>query len=374
MNKIKIFSSLMLLIVMSIGCSKKDGIDSDLSFVNTAAGSNIAKIFDISTDNSGNVKITPTGNGVTSFTVKYGHGTGAAASATVAPGSSTIHSYPEGSYTVTVDATDIAGVTTTTTYPLSLTYKAPEKLSVNIGSDMKVSATALYAHSFLVYYGDVANEVGTPMTATIDASGLATGSGLPAHVYPAGGPYDLKVVALSGGAATTQSIKTLFGFPLTFESTTMNYFFGTFGNVNFSTVANPSSTGLNTSAFVGKYEKTVGAATWSGTYSPLDIPMNFAFGKKIKVLLYNPNPANIGKLLNIELESAIAGTGAQPNGVGVLKAPITKSGAWEELVFDYSTIPAIGASARYGQLVLRFNDAASGTGEIIYLDNFRITN
>ncbi len=374
MNKIKIFSSIMLLVAMSIGCSKKDGIDDNLSFLNSAASSNVAKIFDISTDNSGNVKITPTGEGVTSFTINYGHGTGAAASATVAPGASTTHSYPEGSYTVTVIASDIAGNSTTTTYPLSLTYKAPEKLNVSISSDMQVSATALYAHSFLVYYGDVANEVGTPMSATIDAAGLATGATLPAHVYPAGGPYDLKVVALSGGAATTQSIKTLFGLPLTFESATMNYFFGTFGNVNFSTVANPSATGLNTSAKVGKYEKTVGAATWSGTYSPLDIPMNFAYGKKIKVLVYNPDPLNIGKQLNIELESAVAGTGATSNGVGVLKAAITKSGAWEELVFDYSTISAISATARFGQLVLRFNDAASGAGEIIYLDNFRITN
>jgi hypothetical protein len=364
MKKFQFIYGLFFLALTVISCTKKDGIDKDLSFLNSAKSSNISKIFDISTDNSGNVKITPLGEGVSSYTVKFGHGAGAAASAVVAPGSSVTHSYPEGSYTVTIDAVDLAGVVTTTTYPLTVTYRAPASLAVNIQSDMAVSATALYAKSFLVYYGDVANEVGTP---------LAIGQTLPAHIYAAGGPYDLKVVALSGGAATTQTVTTLFGLPITFESTTMNYFFGTFGGgQGFSKVANPNPTGLNTSANVGKFVR--GFEGWSGTYSPLNIPINFAQGKKIKVLVYNPDAALIGKKLNVELEAAIAGTGATANGVGVLKVPITTSGAWEELVFDFSTITAIPATARFGQLVLRFNDATDGAGAIIYVDNFRLTN
>jgi hypothetical protein len=365
MKKINLIYCFALLLAIATGCSKKDGIDTDTSFLNSASSGNLSKIFDISTDNSGNVKITPNGEGVSSYTVNYGHGTGAAASAVVTPGGNTTHSYPEGSYTVSIVSKDIAGHETTTTYPLTITYRAPVNLAITTGSDMTVSATALYAKSFLVYFGDVANEVGTPM---------AIGQTLLPHIYPAGGPYDLKVVALSGGAATTQLIKTLFGFPLTFESATMDYFFGTFGNVNFTKVANPSATGINTTATVGKYEKTVGAANWSGTYSPLNIPMNLAYGKKVRVLVYNPAAGNIGKKLNVELEAAVAGTGATANGVGVLKAPITTSGAWEELVFDFSTIPAIPATARFGQLVFRFDDANSGSGEIIYVDNIRITN
>ncbi len=364
MKKIPFIYGIALLLLVSVGCSKKDGISSDLGFLNSAGSAAIAKIFDISNDNSGNVKITPTGEGVSSFTINFGHGTGAAASATVTPGSSATHSYPEGTYTVSIVATDIAGKTTTTTYPLTLTYRAPENLAVNIQSDMKVSATALYAQSFLVYYGDVTNEVGTP---------LAIGQTLPAHIYAAGGPYDLKVVAKSGGAATSQVVKTLFGLPLSFEVPTMDYFFGTFGGGQaFATVDNPNPSGLNTTAKVGKF--TRGFESWSGTYSPLNIPINFAQGNKIKVLVYNPDPANIGKKLNMELESAVAGTGATANGVGVLKVPVTQSGVWEELVFDYSTIPAIPATARFGQLVLRFDDATDGAGAVIYIDNIRFTN
>jgi hypothetical protein len=362
MKSFKSIYSILILLVAATGCAKEDGIDQDTSFVNSTSAANLAKIFDISNDNSGMVKITPLGDGASSFTVNYGQGTGASSSAVVMPGYNTTHAYPEGTYTVTITSFDLGGKSTVSTYPLTVTYRAPENLAVNIGGDMAVSATAKYAKSFLVYYGDVANEVGTPM---------ATGQTLPAHIYPAGGPYDLKVVALSGGAATSQSITTLFGLPLTFESPTMNYFFGTFGGGQaFATVANPNVSGLNTSAKVGKF--TRGYEAWSGTYSPLNIPINFAQGKKINLLAYNPVAANIGQKLNVELEWAVGGTPA--NGVGVLKVPVTTSGAWEELVFDFSANTNIPANARFTQLVLRFNDGTDGAGAVIYVDNIRLTN
>jgi len=364
MKKINLIYSFAFLLLLATGCSKKDGIDKDQGFLNTAASGGLAKIFDISNDNSGNVKITPTGDGVSSWTINFGHGTGAAASAVVTPGGSATHAYPEGSYTVTIIAQDIAGHQTTSTYPLQLTYRAPENLTITTSGEMTVKATALYAKSFLVYYGDVANEVGTPM---------AIGQTLPAHTYPPGTatPFVLRVVALSGGAATTSATKSLFGLPIDFETAAVNYFFGTFGGVSFDKVANPAPGGINTSATAGKYTKHTGDASWSGTYSPLDIPINFAHGRKIKVWAYNPSAANIGKKVNVELEWSIGGPA---NGVGVLKVPFTTSGAWEELVFDFSTIPAIPANTKYTQLVLRFDDGVSGSGEIFYLDNFRLTN
>jgi hypothetical protein len=363
MKKLIIASSLFVLIAGVTGCEKKDGIHSDTSFLSTATVGTTGKIFDITNDNSGNVTITPTGQGASSFVVKYGHGTGSSAEATVKPGYSTTHAYPEGSYTVTIVSKSVSGQESTATYPLQVTYRAPENLTVTLTDETKVKASALYAKSFLVYYGDVANEVGTPM---------AIGQELPAHTYPAtGGPFTLKVEALSGGAAKTTYTKTLFGLPIDFENANVDYFFGTFGdNQKFATVANPNPTGLNTSAKVGKF--TRGNQSWSGTYSPLNIPISFANGKKIKVLAYNPDPALIGKSLNVELEWAIGGTPV--NGVAVLRAPFTTSGAWEELVFDFGTISAIPANAKFTQLVLRFNDSSDGAGAVIYVDNFRQTN
>ncbi|MFB0903891.1 MAG: hypothetical protein QMB11_05885, partial [Nonlabens sp.] len=364
MKKIKLIFGFVFLIAIAISCTV-DGIDGETSFLDSAASGNVSKIFDISKDNSGIVIITPTGEGVTSFKVNYGHGTGVAASVVVAPGASTSHVYPEGNYTVSIDAIDIAGNKTTTTVPLVVTYRAPENVIISTSGEMKVNATALYAKSFLVYYGDVANEVGKPM---------AVGQELPAHTYPAAGanPFVLRVEALSGGVAKTTATKTLFDFPIDFEIADVD-FFGTFddaGQQQFATVDNPNKTGINTSIKVGKY--TNGRAPWSGTYSPLNIPINFAYGKKIKVMVYNPFAANIGKKINIELEAEIGGTPA--NGVAVVKMPITTSGTWEELTFDFSGISGIPAGAKFGQLVLRFNDTQDGTQEVFYVDNFRLTN
>src|SRR5213595_3100401 len=117
MKKITILLSLFAFMVGSIGC-KKNGIDDDTSFLNSATTSNPGKIFDISNDNSGNVKITPTGQGASSFVVNYGHGTGASGSAVVMPGNSTTHAYPEGSYTVSITSKSLSGTETTATYPL----------------------------------------------------------------------------------------------------------------------------------------------------------------------------------------------------------------------------------------------------------------
>jgi hypothetical protein len=371
MKKITIIFSLATLLTAIISCEKKSGIDDDTSFLGTATVGATGKIFDISNDNSGNVKITPTGEGASSFVVNFGHGTGSGTSAVVMPGNSATHAYPEGSYTVTITSKSLGGQESVATYPLQVTYRAPENLIVTTtgaAHTLKVKATALYAASYLVYFGDVANEVGTP---------LATGAEV-AHTYAAGGNYNVRVVALSGGAAKTEKTTAVFvydpfGLPITFEQPTIDYFFGTFGGgQQFAKVANPNASGLNASATVGKF--TRGFESWSGTYSPLNIPIDMAAGKKIKVLAYNPDPALIGTKLNVELES-----GTIANGIAVLKTAFTTSGAWEELVFDFGTIAAVPANAKFNQLVLRFNDAkdgngTGGTGSVIYVDNFTQTN
>lgn len=365
MKKFKIIPGFLLLLAVALGCSVEDGIDGDTSFVNTATTENLDVIFDITQDNSGNVTITPTAQGAASFIVNYGDGAGSDSSVTLRPGEKTTHSYDEGNYTVTVTAKNIGGETTTADFPLAVVYRAPENVQVSLSENMQVSATADYADSFLVYYGDVENEVGTP---------LAIGEQLPEHNYPAtGAPFTLRVVALSGGQATTEVVRTLFGFPIDFEIDDVA-FFGTFddwGQQAFEVVDNPNPSGINTSDRVGKY--TNGHAPWSGTYSPLNIPVNFEHGKTIKVMVFNPDAANIGKNLNVELEWPVGAADAQPYGA-ILKMPLTTSGQWEELTFDFSNHEAIPDDAKFTQLVFRFNDVAEGNLEVIYIDNITLTN
>ncbi|MEO6820203.1 MAG: PKD domain-containing protein [Ginsengibacter sp.] len=371
MQRITLILFAAALLAFATGC-KKDGIDNDLSFLKTATSSNPGNVMNISNDNSGNVTITPTGEGASSFTVKYGDGTGDDAFAVVMPGHNTTHAYPEGTYTVTIISKSITGEETTTTYPLTVKYRAPENILITTSQnihELTVTATALYAASYLVYFGDVQGETGTP---------LASGASVK-HTYTNAGDYQVKVVALSGGAAQSEATKMVtinnpFGLPITFDDPTVNYFFGTFGdNQQFATVNNPNSSGINTSAKVGQF--TRGAQPWSGTYSPLDVPIDMSKGKKIKVWAYNPDPALIGKKLNVELENG----STISNGIAVLKVPFTTSGAWEELVFDFGSIAGIPTSETFKQLVLRFNDSyegplAGGQGTVIYIDNFRLTN
>jgi hypothetical protein len=133
MKKITIITGLFVLIAGIVGC-EREGIDSDTSFLNTATVVSANKIFDITNDNSGKVKITPTGEGVSSFLVKFGHGSGTAAEAEVKPGFSATHAYPEGSYTVTIISKAMSGSESSATYPLQLTYRAPENLNVTINT------------------------------------------------------------------------------------------------------------------------------------------------------------------------------------------------------------------------------------------------
>ncbi len=364
-----IYGFAILLILSAASCTLKDGIDQDLSFLKTAVTGSVNKIFDISTDNSGKVKITPTGDGVASFVVGFGHGTGTSASATVIAGGNTTHVYPEGSYTVSVAATDIAGNTATTTYPLVVTYRAPEKLAVTAtvsGYTVAVSATADYAASFQVYFGDATNESPTA---------LAIGAKTPAHTYAVGGAYTVKVVALSGGAAKIETTSNIIIFdplalPYTCELASQNYMAGgTFGGVNFSIVANPFATGLNTTAKVAKWEKPVGAEEWAGIWKPLDVALDLSAGTKIKMLVY---ATEIGKKVGIELQASSNGA---PN--TALFVATTVKNQWEELVFDTvsgGAVPAIPAGAKYKQFNINYNRPNKGLGEVIYIDNIRVTN
>lgn len=365
MKKIKLISGFILLLAFMISCTN-DSTNTDTSFIGTAASANVSKIFDISTDNSGNVKISPLGDGVTSFVVSYGHGTGTAASATVAPGNSTTHSYPEGNYTVSILTNDIAGHQATTTYPLALVYRAPEDLAVTLtktAHNLKVKATAKFAASYLVYFGDVANEVGTPLATAAEVS----------HDYLVGGAYDVKVVALSGGAAKIEKITPIIVYdplalPFTCELASQNYLSGgTFGGVAFTIVANPFSGGLNTSANVIKYVKNVNSEEWAGTYKQFDVAIDLSLGTKIRLLVY---ATEVGKKVGIELEGS---TNGAPK--SVMFVPTTVANQWEELVFDTATaVPTIPAGAKYKQLNINYNRFTKGLGEVIYIDNIRLTN
>jgi len=210
MKTLKYLLSGLILISTFSGCKKE--INDDVSFVETTATSaKLGAMFTITQDNTGLVTITPNGEGVASFEIAYGHGT--AGPVKVLPGGSTSKVYPEGVYDVKITGTNVAGVSTTVTQKLTVTFRAPENLDVTAVIDpankykVNVSAKALYETFFQVYFGDVANEVPTNFLEgqTISKTYAKTGS------------YTVRVVALSGGAATTTFTKVITIVPTKFS-------------------------------------------------------------------------------------------------------------------------------------------------------------
>jgi len=168
-------------------------------FVETATPpANLTALFDITTDNTGLVTITPNGEGANYFDLVFGDNS--AESASLKLGESVEHTYAEGSYEVTLTGYGITGLETEQKIPLTVSFKAPENLEVVIENDASVSkqvnvtANADYATSFDVYYGEEGKD--EPVTANIGE--------VASYVYQEVGTYTIRVVAKSAAIETVE--------------------------------------------------------------------------------------------------------------------------------------------------------------------------
>ena len=244
MSVIKNIFPFVLLLLVITGC--KQELNDDLSFLNSAVNAGkVSALFEITQDNTGNVTITPNGEGAVSYDVYYGDG--GTTFVKVQAGKSTTHKYAEGVYNVKLVAYNITGKTTEATQQLTVSFRAPENLQVTADLDVannfkvNVTASALYETMFRVYFGDVPNEVPVSFMEGETIS----------HTYAAVGTYTVRVVALSGGAATTEFTKDItivdpVLLPLTFESSTLVFNWGNFGGGVVTVIDNPNKTGINT--------------------------------------------------------------------------------------------------------------------------------
>ncbi len=363
MNVLKYFFGLAFLLVAIAGCKKVE--NDDLSFLETAKDAGkISALFEITQDNTGLVTITPSGEGVASFEVYYGHGT--TTPAKVAPGGNTKHTYPEGTYNVRIVARNITGKVTEVTRPLTVTFRAPENLEVTATVDpsnnfkLDVTAKAQYETFFRVFFGDVPNEIPKSFNEGETVS----------HIYAATGTYTVRVVALSGGAATTEITKTItivdpVLLPLTFESPTVNYDFINFGGGEVTIINNPQSGGINTSAKVGRMVKNP-PEVWGGSVITLGEPINFSSNKIFRMKVFSPR---VGARVLLKVENLTNG------GIFFEKeATSTVANAWEDLAFDFS---GINTANSYQKVVLIFDLGTAGNGSANFtwlFDDIRLIN
>jgi hypothetical protein len=363
MKVLKYFFSITLLLVLAAGCKKM--VTDDISFLESdASPAALSAFFDITQDNTGLVTITPNGEGAVYYDIFYGDAT--TTPAKVNAGKNTQHVYAEGVYNVKMVAHSITGKTTEVIKQLTVSYRAPENLDFTITKDannnykVTVTATALYETFFRVYFGDVVNEVPVAFN---EGSSVT-------HTYAAVGTYNIRVVALSGGAATTQLIKPVtivdpVLLPITFESPTVNYDFVNFGGGVVTKIANPQANGINTTATVGRMVKNA-PEVWGGSVITLGNPIDFSVNRVFRMKVFSPR---IGAKVLLKVENLTN------SGISFEKETATTvANAWEDLIFDYS---AINTANTYQKVVLIFELGTVGDGSANFtflFDDIRLTN
>ena len=211
MKTLKNIFGLCLALLVVWNCSDDDNLD----YLNEVdAPSEVTAIFrpvlDESTGNLGLITITPNAIGAVSYNINFGDGT--EDTTKVNQGESVIHQYAEhpdlGSYTVTIEAVGITGLTTIGTELLPVVFEEPimscdildpdidivNHLSVSKRVDVTVAAT--YGISYSVYFGEPG----------YDEPETANNGDTVSYTYQEAGLYTIRVVAMSASVQTTECI------------------------------------------------------------------------------------------------------------------------------------------------------------------------
>lgn len=358
--------AIITLIALFIGCKKT--VNDDLSLVPTGVNpSKLEMLFTITQDNTGLVTILPNGEAAATYEVYFGDAT--TTPAIVTAGKSVNHIYAEGTYTVKLVGIDVTGKRTEYTKQLTVTYKAPENLVVTITKDAannfkyNVTATALYETFFKVYFGAVVGEIPVQFNEGTTVS----------YTYPAPGTYTIKVIAFSGGAATTTFTQVVIvanqiNLPVTFESPVVDYTMTDFGgNVTVDAFDPILSTNK-----VKKTTKPNGAEVWAGT--TIGTPLGFATtipitatASQMSVRVYAP-AAGIKVRLKIE-DFADATKSVET------EATTTVANGWQTLIFDFTNqatgTAALNTTYNYNKASIFFDFATAGNGKVFYWDDVR---
>ncbi len=349
------------------GC-QKDLFD-DISFLDSVSSSaKLTALYDITQDNTGVVTITPNGEGVTYFEVYYGDNT--ATPVKVLPGKNTVHQYAEGVYKVKIVGYNSMGAKTEATQDLTVSFKAPEDLKVTLaqnGLALTVDATALYETYYKVFFGDSNNVTPIPFKTFIEGQPIT-------YTYAKAGTYDVKVVALSGGAATSEVVKTIkvgkqIDLPIGFDDVNYDYTFGDFGGAASSIATDPT----DASNKVMKVIKTAGAEVWAGTTMSTSLGLANAIPLKsgattMQARVYSPAA---GITVKLKVEDHTNGNIAVET-----DAVTTVANAWEVLEFNFANqsagTPALNFANTYDKASIFFDFGVNGSGKVFYCDDVKM--
>ena len=191
------------------------------------------------------------------------------------------------------------------------------------------------------------------------------------YTYAKAGSYDVKVVALSGGAASTQVVKTMkmgkqIELPIGFDDVNFDYTFGDFGGAANSIAADPTDAANK----VMKVVKTAGAEVWAGTTMSTSLGLAKAIPLKagatsMQARVYSPAA---GITVKLKVEDRTNGNIAVET-----DAVTTVANAWEVLEFNFANqsagTPALNFSNTYDKASIFFDFGVNGSGKIFYCDD-----
>ncbi|NBU81430.1 MAG: hypothetical protein EBS55_07265 [Flavobacteriaceae bacterium] len=357
MKKIIVLINIAFLTTL-LGCSEDNG---NVNLDDVTAPTGLSALMTIKQDNSGKVTILPRGEGVTRYEVYFGDGT--IEPAYLNPGSSVDHIYAEGIYQIRIVGMTVNGLKSEVSQELTVSYLAPTNLAVNIahvpGDNMSINvqASANLETYFQVYFGE------SPTETPVDFMQGETIT----HTYVNTGTYQVRVVALSGGSATTEYFEDVIIsnpilLPVDFESATLNYAFTNFGGANTTVVSNPDISAINGSNKVARLTKNNGSEVWAGSFLELGVPIDFSSMQKIKIKSWSPQA---GITVKMKLENL-----SNPNINTEVDVINTVANSWEELIFDFTGINNVN---NYQRVVIFYNFGNNGTGLNYYFDDIQLT-
>ncbi len=174
-----------------------------------------------------------------------------------------------------------------------------------------------------------------------------------------------------GGGSTggcTGTLVSAVNFPVNFEA--CETFMATDGSVKFGDaisaelVANPSSSGINTSDYVLKVDKPVGANHWEGVQNAFANDFDSSLTFKVKIYTTKANVTYRFEISNDPNDNSVG------NPAGITKV-VANANEWTEVEVTFTGVPPGG----HNNFVIKPDDEGSGTvsvGAIHYFDDIRL--
>ncbi|KUJ59951.1 hypothetical protein AR687_20220 [Flavobacteriaceae bacterium CRH] len=161
--------------------------------------------------------------------------------------------------------------------------------------------------------------------------------------------------------------------PLDFESASLIYAWGGFGNVDASVITNPNKTGTNMSDKVLKLDKKAGAEVWGGASLNLENTLDYSKGTTVKINVWSPK-VGADILYKMELSTSPKDGNGNPTVAIEVTAKTTVANAWQVLTFDLTTAPGFSTSIKYDRVILFPDFGVTGVGTTYYFDDIKQSN